>query len=264
MDRWLFYTRFSYQLSIRKNHVRYHIAVLAILACLVGFTALITFNNPELLVGGSSSISSSSSSSSWLAASSSSPQYSFDQCTFLPFKFDLKFVIFYLSVHCIVVLVGVIVLCKTLCHKNNSNSSQLLPHTKKFHYKRRRSSPPIMDVTPTVSNTSTASSTISNSSPTAFFSTPGLSAKAVLSNSPNNAFFHHPQQQGNFTSSRDFSDRLRDRTTAEDNSNSRLYPAISLLCLTILCTHLPFTVHKHIRDAIRMIDDEYDDGISCL
>lgn len=230
VDRWLFYTRFSYRLNVRKSHIRFHISYLAILSCMVGFTALITFNNPELL-----------NTSSLSASSSLQPQYSFDQCTFLPFKFQLKFVIFYLTVHCVVILIGFFVLAKTACEgkKGSKNGgSNLLPHhhAKKLQYKRRRSSPP-MDATPTASNTSTASSTVSNSSPTAFFSTPGLSAKAVLSNSPNHAFVHQQQRQN---LGRDFAQRVR----GNEDINFRLSPAIGLLLMTIICTHLSFVVCK--------------------
>jgi hypothetical protein len=239
VDRWLFFSKFNYRLSVRKNHIRYHIAVLAILSCTVGFTALITFNNPDLLTTTTTDHSFGSS------------QYSFDQCTFLPFKFDLKFVIFYISMHLIIVLVGMIALCKSVSHSrsfnnnanDNNNDSNQHASSRKANCKRRRRRNIPIDLTPTLSNTSTASSSISNGSPSAFFSTPGLTAKAVLSNSsssspPNNN--HHATYQPRNKLLLDF----QDQNKKDEKKYSRLSTSVGLLVLTILCTHLPFTVSQ--------------------
>jgi len=238
VDRWLFFSKFNYRLSVRKNHIRYHVAVLAILSCTVGFTALITFNNPDLLTTTATDHSFVSS------------QYSFDQCTFIPFKFDLKFVIFYVSVHLIIILVGMLALCKSVSHSRrlanngNNNDSHQNASSRKANCKRRRRRNIPIDLTPTLSNTSTASSSISNGSPTAFFSTPGLTAKAVLSNNsssstnpPNNNHSYQPRNKMLL----DFQDHKKD-----EKKYSRLATSVGLLLLTIFSTHLPFTVSPHL------------------
>ncbi|CAL8148039.1 unnamed protein product [Orchesella dallaii] len=231
VDRCLHFSKFGYRLSVQKNHIRYHIGVLAVLSCVVGFTALLTFNNPELL-----------RDESW--SSLGSATYSFDKCTFIPFKFDSKFVIFYIIIHVIIVLTGLIAVwkassCSTAQNggrkgsnniRNKSHNHNIPPHlAQKGRLKRKHRCPPL-DLTPTLSNTSTASSNISVDNTLNLFSTPGLRAKAVLSNLPS-----EPYQLSN--------EILLDYNEQKKEGNfRRLSTSGGLFLLTCVFTHLPLIV----------------------
>lgn len=265
IDRWLFATKFDYRLCIRKNHVRYHVAVLAVLSSIVGFTALLTFNNGDML-----------RDDSWIKSSSTS--YSFDQCTFLPFKFNLKFVLFYIGAHALIILIGLIALWRNACGRpSNSGSSNSKNNTKgsglqldlhnqhlyggMFGHQQRvaavgRKRPRLfntrnvdnnesLDLTPTMSTTSTTSSNVSTENPFVLFSTPGLKAKAVLSNSGSNGSpceLQHPTQEDYYKYNYN---NDQSQSSAPEVHNKRLSTAVALLVLSLLCTHLPLMVSWH-------------------
>lgn len=224
VDRCLHFSKFGYRLSVHKNHIRYHIGVLAVLSCVVGFTALLTFNSPELL-----------RDNSWTIPTSAA--YSFDKCTFLPYKFDSKFVIFYIIIHVIIVITGLVAVWKaSSCTSRQraggsglrANPTQFVAH-QKGRLKRKHRCPPL-DLTPTLSNTSTASSSISVDNTLNLFSTPGLSAKAVLSNLPS-----EPYQLSN--------EILLDYNDHKKEPNCRrLSTSGGLFLLTCVFTHLPLIV----------------------
>lgn len=228
VDRCLHSNKFGYRLSVHKNHIRYHVGVLAVLSCVVGFTALLTFNSPELL-----------RDESW----STTTAYSFDKCTFLPYKFDSKFVIFYIIIHVIIVITGLVAVwkassCSSGDKKNNATGRaaggrKTHPHTQltqKGRLKRKHRCPPL-DLTPTLSNTSTASSNISVDNTLNLFSTPGLRAKAVLSNLPS-----EPYQLSNEILL-DFNDQIK-----KESNFRRLSTSGGLFLLTCVFTHLPLIV----------------------
>lgn len=216
VDRCLHFSKFGYRLSVNKNHIRYHVGVLSVLSCVVGFTALLTFNSPELLRDNSWSISTS---------------YSFDKCTFIPYKFDSKFVIFYIIIHVIIVITGLVAVWKaSSCNggRNNRSMAHQSHLAQKGRLKRKHRCPPL-DLTPTLSNTSTASSSISVDNTLNLFSTPGLRAKAVLNNLPS-----EPYQLSN--------EILLDFADKKASNFRRLSTSGGLFLLTCVFTHLPLIV----------------------
>lgn len=250
VDRCLHFNKFGYRLSVHKNHIRYHIGVLAVLSCVVGFTALLTFNSPELLKDNSWSIPPSTA-------------YSFDKCTFLPFKFDSKFVIFYIIIHVIIIITGLIAVWKASSCTNSRSSAgggvRSKSHPSQFaspqkgRLKRKHTRCPPLDLTPTLSNTSTASSSISVDNTLNLFSTPGLRAKAVLSNLPS-----EPYQLSSNEILFDYHDHKK------ESNCTRLSTSGGLFLLTCVFTHLPLVVSYLIflfapRSILFMIDNEHHD-----
>ena len=63
---------YKYRLSVRRTQVRYHVVVLAVISILVGIAGLFAGSNPSGLDGG---------------------------CNFLPYTFDSRFSLFWLSLH---------------------------------------------------------------------------------------------------------------------------------------------------------------------
>jgi len=63
---------YKYRLSVRRTQVRYHVVVLAVISILVGIAGLFAGSNPSGLDGG---------------------------CNFLPYSFDSRFSLFWLSLH---------------------------------------------------------------------------------------------------------------------------------------------------------------------